>query len=307
MFHIGGLGWALVGLANGAHSVIMRDLVPADVLDALERRAITNVFLVPTVLRMLVELPGAADRDYSALRSIAYGSSPITPALLRRALATFGRPFFQVYGLTETHGAITQLNAEDHDPGGPREHLLRTAGQPYPWVELRTIRPADGQPTAPGEPGEICVRSAQVTPGYHGRPEETAAAIDADGWFHTGDIGTLDEGGYITITDRLKDLIITGGENVSALEVETVIGEHPAVEQTAVIGLPDKRWGEVVTAVVVPRAGAGLDPADVLSYARARLAGYKAPKDIRIVAAMPLGATGKVLKRALRESLAGSR
>lgn len=307
MFHIGGLGWALVGMANGAHNVIVREVVPRALLDTIVDEAITNVFLVPAVIQMLVDLPEAASRDYSALRSIAYGSSPITPALLRRALETFGRPFFQLYGLTETHGAITQLAAEDHDPGGPREFLLRTAGRPYPWVELKTVHPESGQQTLAGEPGEICIRSLQVTPGYHNRPEETEAAIDASGWFHTGDIGSLDTEGYLTISDRLKDLIITGGENVSAIEVEAVLSEHPAVQEVAVIGRPDEKWGEAVTAVVVLRPGALFDTAALLEFSRTRLAGYKCPKWVEVVESMPRNTTGKILKRVLRETLNASR
>ena len=251
MFHIGGMGWTLVGLAHGAHTIVVRDVVASELLDIIETQRITNTFLVPSVIGMIVDLPGAARRDYSPLRSIAYGSSPITPALLRRALKATQTNLFQVYGMTETHGAITQLDAADHDPGGTREHLLRSAGRPYPWVELKTIRVSDGQPCAIGEEGEICVRSPQNTPGYHNRPIETAATVDRDGWLHTGDIGYLDADGFVFISDRLKDMIITGGENVYPAEVEAALAEHPAVEAVAVVGRPDDRWGEVVTAVAV--------------------------------------------------------
>jgi acyl-CoA synthetase (AMP-forming)/AMP-acid ligase II len=300
MFHIGGLGWALVGLANGAHNVIERDVTPSGVLETIERLRITNMFLVPSVIGMLVDQPGAATRDYSALRSIAYGASPITPALLRRALETFGRPLFQVYGMTETHGAITQLDAVDHDPGGPREHLLVTAGRPYPWVELKIIRLGTAGPSDVDEPGEICVRSPQNTPGYYRKPEETAATIDAEGWLHTGDIGSIDAEGYLTIKDRLKDMIITGGENVYPAEVEAILAEHPDIASVAVVGQPNDRWGELVTAVVVPRPGATIEPAQLIAFAKSRLASYKCPKAVEIVDSLPLGSTGKVLKRELR-------
>jgi len=306
MFHIGGLGFALVGLLFGAHSIIIRELVPQKLLDLIVEKRVTNTFLVPSVIGMLVALPGAADRDYSALRSIAYGASPITPALLRQALATFGRPLFQLYGLTETQGAIVQLDAEDHDPDGPRSHLLRAAGKPYPWVELRIVDPATGGPAPTGTPGEILVRSVVNTPGYHNQPETTAALLDADGWLHTGDIGTLDEEGYLTISDRLKDMIITGGENVYPAEVEAVLADHPDVAGVAVVGRPDPTWGEAVVAVVVPRDGAALDPADLIAFGRERLAGYKLPKSVELVEALPLGPTGKVLKRELRRSFGDS-
>ncbi|GAA3385118.1 long-chain-fatty-acid--CoA ligase [Cryptosporangium minutisporangium] len=300
MFHIGGLGYLLVGLVFGAHNVIVRELVPPQLLDLVVEKRVTNVFLVPSVIGMLVALPGAAERDYSALRSIAYGASPITPALLRQALTTFGRPLFQLYGLTETQGAIVQLDAGDHDPDGPRAHLLRAAGKPYPWVELKIADPVTGEPVPAGTPGEILCRSVVNTPGYHNQPETTAALLDAEGWLHTGDIGSLDEEGYLTISDRLKDMIITGGENVFPAEVEAVLADHPDVAGVAVVGRPDPTWGEAVAAIVVPRPGSAPDAADLIGFARERLAGYKLPKSVEFVDALPLGPTGKVLKRELR-------
>ncbi|MFI5954503.1 long-chain-fatty-acid--CoA ligase [Cryptosporangium sp. NPDC051539] len=300
LFHIGGLGFLLVGLSFGAQVVIVRELVPAALLDLVVERRVTNTFLVPSVIGMLCDLPGAAGRDYSALRSIAYGASPITPAQLRRALATFGRPLFQLYGLTETQGAIVQLDAEDHDPDGPRAHLMRAAGKPYPWVELRIVDPATGAEASTGEAGEILVRSVVNTPGYHNQPDATSALLDDDGWLHTGDIGRLDGEGYLTISDRLKDMIITGGENVYPVEVEAVLADHPDVAGVAVVGRADPRWGEAVTAVVVPRPGSALTADDLIGFARPRLAGYKLPKYVDFVEALPLGPTGKVLKRELR-------
>ena len=306
LFHIGGLGWALVGLANGAHNVVIADFTPDSLLDTLVRERITNVFLVPTVIGMLVDVPGADQADVGALRSIAYGSAPITPALLRRTLRTFGTPLFQVYGLTETHGAVTQLDAADHSTDPERAHLLRSVGRPYPWVEL-TIRTASGTEATSGEQGEICVRTPQATRGYHRRDAETAATIDADGWLHTGDIGRVDADGYVYVTDRLKDMVITGGENVYPTEVEAVLGDHPDVAQVAVVGLPHDTWGEEVTAFVVPAPGHEPTEADLRAFARSRLAGYKVPKTVHIVSALPLGATGKILKRSLREQFAARR
>ncbi|MEU9065168.1 long-chain-fatty-acid--CoA ligase [Streptomyces sp. NPDC048430] len=300
MFHAGGLGCALLGLLTGASGVVVREFVPQTLLDLIVEERITNTFLVPAVIGMLVDLPGAAERDYSALRSIAYGSSPITPALLRRALSTFGRPLFQLYGLTETQGGIVQLDADDHDPGGPREHLLRTAGKPYPWVELRIVDPADGSDLPAGTPGEILVKSVVNTPGYHNQPDTTAALLDADGWLHTGDIGSLDGEGYLTISDRLKDMIVTGGENVFPVEVEVVLADHPDVAGVAVVGRPHPTWGEAVVAVVVPQPGTTPDADGLIAFARTRLAGYKLPKSVDFVEALPLGPTGKVLKRELR-------
>lgn len=300
LFHIGGLGWVLVGLANGAHNVLVPEFTPESLLDDLERHRITNTFLVPSVIGMLVEVPDAADRDLGALRSVAYGSSPITPAVLRRAQSTFERPLFQVYGLTETHGAVTQLDAVDHAVDGDRVHLLRSVGKPYPWVRIKLVRPDSAELAEVGEVGEICVHSPQNTAGYFNRPEETEKAIDADGWLHTGDVGRFDADGYLYITDRIKDMIISGGENVYPIEVESVIAEFPGVSQVAVIGVPDPTWGEAVKAVVVAAPGESIDSRALSAFARERLAGYKCPKTIDVVEALPLGATGKILKRELR-------
>lgn len=307
LFHIGGLGWALVGIANGAHNIVVPEFTPVSLLDTLEHDRITNIFLVPSVIGMLVEVPGAAERDFTALRSIAYGSSPITPALLKRALSTFQRPLFQVYGLTETHGAVTQLDAADHSTDPARVHLLRSVGKPYPWVQIKIVRPHTAEEARSGETGEICVRSPQNTSGYFNRPDETTHAIDADGWLHTGDVGRFDADGYLYITDRIKDMIISGGENVYPIEVESVLSEYPGISQVAVIGVPDPIWGEAVTAIIVPWPDSTLDTAAIQSYARDRLAGYKCPKAIHIVDGLPLGATGKILKRTLREQFATDR
>lgn len=302
MFHIGGFSMAAIALHHGVHTIILRDSAPASLLETLHREQVTHTFLVPTMIDMLLDQPDIHSRDLSALRAIVYGASPITPALLRRTLDNLGCPLFGVYGLTETTGAITQLHPEDHDPGGTREHLLRSVGRPYPWVELRTVDVHTGEPTLACTAGEVVVRSGSVTPGYHQRPVDTATVIDCDGWLHTGDIGYLDDDGYLTINDRIKDMIITGGENVYPVEVEAVLAEHPSVAQVAVIGLPHPRWGEAVHAVVVPRPGATPNSKDIINFARSKLAGYKCPKEIDIVPELPTGPTGKILKRALRQA-----
>ena len=178
MFHIGGIGWAFVGLWNGATTILVRDFEPAEVLGTLERRSVTNAVFVPTMLQMLCAVPGAAERDYSALRSIAYGASPITTTVLKAALRTFRCSLFGIYGLTETTGAITQLDPDDHDPDGPREQLLRSVGRPYPWVELRIADPATAAALPAGDVGEVWLRAPNVTPGYFNRPEESRAALD---------------------------------------------------------------------------------------------------------------------------------
>jgi long-chain acyl-CoA synthetase len=307
MFHIGGIGWAYCGLWHGATTILVRDFEPTGVLDILERRRVTNAVLVPTMLRMLTAVPGAAERDYSALRSIAYGAAPITTPVLKATLRTFGCALLGLYGLTESTGGVVALEPEDHDPGGPREHLLRSAGRPYPWVELRIADLATGGPVAADVVGEVWLRGPNVTPGYFNRPAETGAALTPDGWLRTGDGGYVDENGYLFLTDRIKDMIVTGGENVYPVEVEEALAQHPAVAEVAVIGVPDERWGETVKALIVVRPGVPEPaPEELVTFARERLAGYKLPRAIGFVDDLPRTPSGKVLKRELRERDAAS-
>jgi len=301
MFHIGGIGWAYCGLWHGATTVLVRDFEPTAVLDVLERRRVTNAVLVPTMLQMLTAVPGAADRDYSTLRSIAYGAAPITTPVLKATLRTFGCGLVGLYGLTESTGGVVALEPEDHDPGGPREYLLRSAGRPYPWVELQIADPASGDPLEPHRIGEVWLRGPNVTPGYFNRAAETAAALTEAGWLRTGDGGYVDEDGYLFLTDRIKDMIVTGGENVYPVEVEEALAQHSDVAEVAVIGVPHPHWGEAVKALIVPRPGARTRPDDLIAFARARLAGYKLPRTIDFVTDLPRTPSGKVLKRELRE------
>jgi long-chain acyl-CoA synthetase len=306
LFHIGGLGWLLVAFAQGAACVLVRAIEPQPLLDTIVSEKVTNAFLVPTVLQMLCAVDGAEEADFSALRSIAYGASPITTTTLKRVLKTFGCPLFQLYGMTETTGAIVQLDAADHQPDGEREHLLRSAGRPYPWMELRIVALDSGEECGPGEIGEVRVRGSAVMPGYFRADEETSAAFDEDGWLRTGDGGYVDDDGYLFLTDRVKDMIVSGGENVYPVEVEEALASHHAVGEVAVIGLPDERWGEIVTAVVVTRGADELDEDALVAHARERLAGYRLPRRIVVADELPKTATGKVLKRELRDELAGA-
>ena len=307
MFHIGGIGWAFLGLWNGATTILVRDFVPDAVLDLLERHRVTNTIFVPTMLQMLCAVPGAAGRDFSALRSIAYGASPITTPVLKEALRTFRCSLYGVYGMTESTGGVVQLDPADHDPGGPREHLLRSAGRPLPWVELRIADPATGVELGARQVGEVWLRAPNVTPGYFNRPDETAAALTPDGWLRTGDGGYVDEDGYLFLTDRIKDMIVSGGENVYPIEVEEALSHHPDVVEVAVIGVPDERWVEAVTALVVCRPGSRPTADELLAFARDRLAGYKLPRSIEFVEELPRTPSGKVLKRELRERYDTSR
>ena len=302
LFHIGGSGWALVGMGVGGHSILFREFVPQEILAALERHRITNALFVPAMLQFLTQVPGAADRDYAALRSIVYGASPIANEVLLRSMKAFRCPFIQVYGLTETTGAITQLPAADHATEGPRARLLRSAGRPFPWVELRIVDPATARECARGEVGEVWTRSVQNFAGYWGKSDETARTLTTDGWLKTGDAGFLDEDGYLFLTDRVKDMIISGGENVYPAEVENVLADHPTVADVAVIGVPDDRWGETVKAIVVRKPGVDARPEAIIAFARERLAHYKCPTSVDFAESLPRNPSGKLLKRELREA-----
>ena len=214
---------------------------------------ITHAFLVPAVLMALLATPAIAETDLSSLDTIFYGASPIAEDVLVRCLEVFGCRFAQVYGMTETTGAIVLLAHEDHDPRGPRRHLLRAAGKPLAGIELRIVDPETGAEVPPGVVGELRTRSGFNMLGYWDKPGETASTIVDDGWLRTGDAGYLDEEGYLFLHDRIKDMVVSGGENVYPAEIENVLLAIPGVADAAVIGVPDDKWGETVKAVVVPR------------------------------------------------------
>ncbi len=300
LYHVGGLAYALSTLAAGARTVVLRDPVPGLLLDTMERQGVTHTFIVPVLIAAVLQ---ERERDLSALQVLVYGASPMPAPLMRAALARFPGRLGQVYGMTELSGAVTWLAPADHADAEHPERLL-SAGRPYPGVELRVVD-ADGADVATGALGELWVRSQQCTPGYWRRPDATADTLVAGGWLRTGDIARLDEGGYLFLEDRLKDMVISGGENVYPAEVERVLLLHPAVGEVAVIGVPDERWGETVKAVVVLADGAGADPAalpgELIALCREHLAGYKRPTSVDVVGALPRNATGKVLRRELRE------
>jgi long-chain acyl-CoA synthetase len=296
--HIGGTGWGVVGLINGAKGVVAREFDPTKVLDFIEKDRVSKMFMVPAALQVVVRLPRARQVDYSRLTHILYGAAPIPLDLLRECVAVFGCGFVQQYGMTETTGTVVYLPPEDHDPdGGVR---MRSAGLPMPGAELR-ILDEHGQVLPPGEVGEVAVRSPANMAGYWKLPEATALAVDADGWLRTGDAGYLDADGYLFIHDRVKDMIISGGENIYPAEVESAVYGHPHVAEVAVIGVPDDTWGEAVKAVVALKPGAPEDPADIIAFAKGRIAGFKAPKTVDFIGALPRNASGKILRRELRE------
>jgi len=296
--HIGGTGWGVVGLINGAKGVVAREFDPAKVLDFVEKDRVSKMFMVPAALQVVVRLPRARQVDYSRLTYILYGAAPIPLDLLRECIEVFGCGFVQQYGMTETTGTVAYLPPQDHDPAGNAR--MRSAGLPMPGAELKILG-EDGRALPPGELGEVAVRSPANMAGYWKLPEATALAIDADGWLRTGDAGYLDADGYLFIHDRVKDLIISGGENIYPAEVESAVYGHPHVAEVAVIGVPDDTWGEAVKAVVALKPGAPEDPADIIAFAKGRIAGFKAPKTVDFIAALPRNASGKILRRELRE------
>jgi long-chain acyl-CoA synthetase len=293
----------MVGLYHGCRTVVLRDIDPARILQVIPEFGVTNAFMVPAVIQFLLMTPGVESTDFSSLRTLVYGASPITDKVLIQGIETFGCEFIQVYGLTETTGAITQLDGVDHDPEN-RPHLLRSCGRPYPWVEMRAVD-ATGKDVPVGEVGELWTRSHQNMAGYWNNPDATSEAITPDGWFRTGDAGFLDAEGFVYLHDRVKDMIVSGGENVYPAEVENVLARHPAVADVAVIGVPDERWGEAVKAIVVLAAdspvGADEIEADLIAFARESLAGYKLPKSVDVADVLPRNPSGKLLKRELRE------
>ncbi len=297
--HIGGTGWGIAGLFNGARGVVAREFNPMEALEFIERERIAKMFMVPAALQFVIRQPRAREIDYSSLRYILYGASPMPVDLLRECMDVFQCKFCQVYGMTETTGTIVYLPPEDHDPKG--NDRMRSAGLPLPGVEI-CILDSDGNRLGPNQIGEISTRSAGNMKGYWRNDGATASTIDGEGWLRTGDAGYLDEEGYLYIQDRIKDMIISGGENIYPAEVENAIHGHPAVAEVAVIGVPDDTWGEAVKAIVVPKPGAAHDAADIIAFAKSRIAHFKTPKSVDFLdRPLPRSASGKILRRELRE------
>ncbi len=260
----------------------------------------THGFLVPAVLQFMLMIPGVDEADFSSLRVLVYGASPISEEVLARSVATFGCKFWQAYGLTETTGAVVNLAPEDHDTSGPNRHRLRSCGLPGPGVEVRIVDTDTLADVPTGEVGEIWIRSAQVMKGYWNMPDETEKAITADGWFRSGDAGFLDGDGYVFIHDRVKDMIVSGGENVYPAEVENVLMAHPGIADVAVIGVPHDKWGETAKAMVVKAADVEVTEQEIIDYAREHLARFKCPTSVEWIDVLPRNPSGKILKKDLR-------
>jgi fatty-acyl-CoA synthase len=295
-FHVAGVNIGLIAAASGARTVIVRDVLPDLILRVIETERVNHAFLAPAILLMLMNSPAMREADLTTMKSLSYGASPISEDLLARARARFQCEFVQFYGMTETTGAGTFLPAEAHDPAKGK---LRSCGTAWPGLEVRIVA-ADGSEVPRGEVGEVVIKAPIVMKGYWNKPDATAQTV-RDGWMHTGDVAFMDPDGYVFIHDRLKDMIVTGGENVYPAEVENALFGHPDLADVAVIGVPDPNWGEVVKAVVVVKPGAPKDAASVIAWARGRIANYKVPKSVDFVDAIPRNITGKILRRELRK------
>lgn len=298
LFHVGGSSYVQFGIHDGVPSVMTRDVDGMTLAGAILKGA-NRTFLVPAVLAKVLESGEDAVKLFGALKTYAYGASPMPLPLLRAALEAWpDTDFIQAYGLTELCGVISHLLPEAHRAEDHPERLS-SAGTLVPNAEVRVVDPFTLEDVGDGEQGELWFRSPQLMKGYHNKPEATAEAVTEDGWFRTGDIGRVDDGGYVFIEDRLKDMIISGGENIYSIEVEQVLAEHPAVAEVAIIGIPDEKWGEVVKAVISLEGEA--TEQEIIAFARERLAAYKCPKSVDFADELPRNPTGKILKKDLRK------
>ncbi|MCE2391734.1 MAG: long-chain-fatty-acid--CoA ligase [Proteobacteria bacterium] len=300
LYHIAGALLVFHFVGHGSSMLLMQDFDPHEVVRLLDEKGIATTTLVPAMIQAcLTEVPDVAERRYERFRFISYGASPIAEATLRRAMQVFGCDFIQGFGMTECPNLV-YLTPEDHRRALAGEtHLLLSTGRAGPGSQVKIVDEA-GREVPPGTVGEICGRGPQTMRGYWNQPKATAEAL-RDGWMHTGDAGYLDEEGYLYIKDRIKDMIVSGGENVYPREVEDVLFRHPAVADVAVIGVPSERWGETVKAIVVLRADQRATEEELIAYCQQHLAGFKRPRSIGFSEELPRNPSGKVLKRILRE------
>lgn len=294
-FHISGVGLALNALLSGGKSVFLPKFEPLEVLRSIERHRITHLFLVPTMMQLLLGEPGIGRIDLSSLELIVYGGSPSSESLLSESTKIFGCGFVQTYGLTETTAGVVFSEHAD---------LLRSAGRPCPGTQIRIASLETGKPLSDGEVGEIWIRSKKNMKGYWKDPESTRLAFpegreNGVSWFRTGDAGYLRDG-YLYLTDRIKDIIISGGENIYPAEIERVLLEYPDVLEAAVIGVSDEKWGESVKAFVVLNEGSQIPKSEILAFVAQRISKYKCPKSLAVLNTLPRNSSGKVDKKRLR-------
>lgn len=296
-FHVGGLWWAIQGFRAGITNAVMPSFTADNALALIGKYSVTTACMAASMMQMLISSPGVSRQTFSSIRKIIYGGSPIGRKLLQQCIVTFDCDFAQIYGLTETGNTAVCLPPDQHRLDSPR---LLAAGRPYPGVECRIVDET-GRPLAPGRSGEVHLRTPARMLEYWNLPEATGEVL-VDGWIATGDAGYLDDEGYLYIQDRVKDMIITAGENVYPAEVENVLSSHPDLTDVAVIGVPDDRWGEAVHAFIVPNPGVEVNVRDLVEYARPRLAAFKLPSAYHRIDSVPRNPSGKILRRELRTS-----
>ncbi|GAA4047840.1 long-chain-fatty-acid--CoA ligase [Parerythrobacter jejuensis] len=295
--HIAGVGSAAGAALAGQELIVHAEFDPALTIKDIRDYRVKWIFLVPAAIRVLLSHPDANDADFSSIKGLTYGASPIPLDLLKEGVERLGCEFAQLYGMTETYGTVVSLPPDDHRPG--RERVMRSAGKPLPGVEIQIVDESL-TPVPTGEIGEVLIKSPTTMLEYWNRPEENAKTLTGDGWLRTGDAGIVDEEGYLYIQDRIKDMIISGGENVYPAEVESALFGHDEVADVAVIGVPDEKWGETVKAVVVAKPGCTPSEDSIIGHARERIAGFKCPKSVDFIEALPRNPSGKILRRELR-------
>jgi len=306
LYHIGALSQSHGHIYRGCTVVILKEFDPKTIFELIEKERVNSFWAAPTMIKMLLDYPEKDKYNLKSIKTITYAGAPMPVELLRRAIEFFGKnKFIQFFGMTETGPQITHLRRKDHVFEGTEKQLmrLRSVGIECQNVHVRIVDDND-KDLSTGEVGEIIVKSEGVTKGYWKKPEETQKAIK-NGWFHTGDMGYLDEDRYLYIVDRKKDMIITGGENVYSAEVENVLCMHPAISEAAVIGVPHEKWGETVKAIVILKTGQKATEEEIIEFCKKNLASYKKPTSVEFVNELPKTASGKVLKRELRERYGG--
>jgi fatty-acyl-CoA synthase/long-chain acyl-CoA synthetase len=292
------------GLLTGATVLVQDGFDPQKALELVDEQSVTWTFMVPTMIYRVLNAPELADYETSSIETLVYGAAPMTPARLREGLNEFGPVFLQFYGQTEVPNLITTFGKREHEQAVQRDRTerLSSAGQPCLMADVKIVDVESSEPQPPGEEGEILATAPYVMQEYFERPEAMTETMTDDGWVHTGDIGELDEDGYVYLLDRASDIIITGGMNVYSTEVEEALDEHPDVSQVAVIGVPHEDWGEAVKAVVIPEGeGSAELESDILTFAAEHLADYKQPKNVDFVESIPETPYGKMDKKALRD------
>ena len=300
LFHIGGTGSLVMGIYAGQHTLLHRTFDPTQVVNDMETYPVAGVFLVPAMIMAMLQITGIEQRDFSKLKQVLYGASPISDTLLRQALGVFKCDFIQMYGMTETTGSVINLSAEDHRRAlDGKPELLRSCGRPSVGVKVR-VMDTEGNPVATDEIGEIWIKSDSNMLGYHNLPDATTSCL-TDGWVHTGDAGYLDADGYLYLKDRIKDMVVSGGENIYPVEVENALAKHPAIADVAVIGVPDKKFGEALLTLAVLKPGANLALEEMIEFCRDKIAGYKIPRKLELIEELPRNPSGKILKKILRE------